>query len=95
MINEEAKAVLDSLSETDRLILTKDTLYKEFRADLIGKLRTNGVKIAVIQAISGLPRSTISRIGKKKHSADKEFLVRISDSLSQINMKLDKLLKKP
>ncbi len=68
-LSPEASAVWDALDKEHKKVLQKDYPFPSDRNKLIRDLRSKLVKLSIISEISGIPRSTVHRIGKGKNTS--------------------------
>lgn len=93
VLSPVAMEVLKGFSIYERRLLTVDTPFVDDRNNLIRKLRKRKVKISILTEITGIPRSTISRIGyvPKDYSACVIELRNVKRMLSNVQKQLKKI----
>ncbi|BBO75188.1 hypothetical protein DSCW_26050 [Desulfosarcina widdelii] len=60
--SKSAEDVLKALSDEEKKILKRDYPFKTKQAKILKRMRDNGVKLSTINEITGIPKSTISRL---------------------------------
>ena len=65
-LTSEEEKLLETLSSKERCAVQKDNPYRKERNKLIHDLAARGVKGSLLEKISGLSKSTISRIKSEK-----------------------------
>lgn len=88
-------SVWNHLSEDERTAIQRGNPFKHERNSIVKKLRSRGVEIKIIQEISGIPGSTISRIGNTINADQEPAAVasEIVKLLKKIDLKVTKLYR--
>lgn len=96
-MSPEAMAVYNTLSCEDKIILDKKYPFREDKRTIIRALRKRKVKISILTEITGIPRSTISRISyiPSDYSDVVSELKSISKSLRSLEKRVIKIQKPP
>ena len=74
-LSERSRAIWETLSETERMIISRKCPYKTDRFEAIKKLHQQGIPLRTLAEISGISRSTIIRRikGIKRKKVDSCF----------------------